>query len=150
MVITSASPSPRPAPAETPIGPTSPTSVTGGTPPELLPPSVPHFGLWHAHPTLTRLFVANATLMLPPGRVTCQEVGENVKPEHDFSFSCGEFKEARLSAVNRAEKKTIEHLSIRDPAKLSLRAARSCGQMFEERDKVAALVRALHAHCGKR
>jgi hypothetical protein len=160
-----------PAPSQPPLalppsGSGAPVTVPGSTSPStpppagpepapapaavFTPPSAPSFSIRHAHPTFRRTFSTTATLMLPPGRVTYREVGEDAKAEHNFDFSCQEFKGARQGIVNRGENASIQNLSLRNPVKLLLRAKKSYGQMFEERDKIAEIVRALQAHCGKR
>lgn len=173
-LITSADPRPRPAavpsapppppPAPAAVSPrpeasgeaapsvpgsNSPAAPAAGAPLAVLPPAAPAFSIRHAHQAFRRLEIADATLTLLPGRVTYQEVGAHVKPEHAFSFSCGEYKQARSGSLNRSEKNSIRHIALREPAKLSVRAAKSYGQMFEEREKVAEIVSALNAHCGK-
>jgi hypothetical protein len=76
-------------------------------------------------------------------------VGEDVRPDHDLSFTCAEFKEARFDAFRNArEMKDISGFGIQDAVKLSIRSTGKLDQAFTGREVAEAMLVAIRDSCG--
>lgn len=115
------------------------------------PQSTNIFTLRHAHQSFTKLSFASATITVSPGGVQYQEVGEDVKANHDLSFSCAELKEAKVEAFrNRNELKGIQHFGYQTPVKLVIKSSKKLDQIFTEGREADLMVQAIWSVCGRR
>ncbi len=107
------------------------------------------FELRHAHQSFRTLRFATATVTVTTQGVRYNEVGQDVKSDHDLSFSCAEFKEARFEAFRNAQElKDIAGFGLQDAVKLSLRSSGKLDQAFTERQEAEALLVAIRDSCG--
>jgi len=107
------------------------------------------FELRHAHQSFTTLRFATATVTVTAKGVRYSEVGQDVKSDHDLSFSCAEFKEAKFEAFRNArEVKDIAGFGLQDAVKLSIRSAGKLDQAFTERAVAEAMLAAIRDSCG--
>ncbi|HSF24593.1 MAG TPA: caspase family protein [Blastocatellia bacterium] len=107
------------------------------------------FELRHAHQSFTKLGIAFATVTVSANGVRYSEVGEDVKPDHNLSFSCPEFKEAKFEAFRNAQEvRDIQRFALRDPVKLTIKSAQKLDQAFAERREAEAMLVAIRDSCG--
>lgn len=107
------------------------------------------FELTHAHQSFTRLRFAAATVTVTDKGISYNEVGQDVKSDHNLSFSCAEFREAKFEAFrNPKEMKDISGFGLRDAVKLSIRSNGRLDQAFTEREVAQAMLAAIRDTCG--
>jgi len=109
------------------------------------------FELRHAHQSFTKLRFATATVTVTAKGVRYSEVGQDVKSDHDLSFSCAEFKEAKFEAFRNAQElKDVLGFGLQDPVKLSIKSTGKLDQAFTERQEAEAMLVAIRDSCGIR
>lgn len=107
------------------------------------------FELRHAHQSFRTLRFATATVTVTAQGVRYSEVGQDAKSDHNLSFSCAEFKEAKFETFRNAQElKDIVGFGLQDAVKLSLEAAGKLDQAFTERDVAEAMLVAIRDSCG--
>jgi hypothetical protein len=76
-------------------------------------------------------------------------VGEDVKTDHNISFSCAEFKEAKFEAFRNAQEvRDIQRFALQDPVKLTIKSVQKLDQAFAERREAEAMLVAIRDSCG--
>ena len=81
--------------------------------------------------------------------VRYSEIGQDIKSDHNLSFSCAQFKEAKFEAFRNAQEvKDIAGFGLRDAVKLSIRSDGKLDQAFTEREVAEAMLEAIRDSCG--
>ena len=107
------------------------------------------FEIRHAHRSFTTLRFAASTVTVTAQGVRYSEIGQDVKSDHNLSFSCAQFKEAKFEAFRNAQEvKDIAGFGLRDAVKLSIRSDGKLDQAFTEREVAEAMLVAIRDSCG--